>query len=228
MHRVGVASLRVILCGVGRGEHLSAVSARRRAEVVAARPRVGAVDVPAVLGQVPHRLAVAVRAVRQVLQNIINVAQHNSCLAWLIMTYYLTVELLDVDPEVLLARKQLLALSALQETVSSFLRFCTDSLPIGVVTAILVISERSRTLERSQTLSTLKDIFLHFVVGIVGVLFPRVLPRVGLGDVLVADGTADEDVIRVHVRSEKRIVQWRKIYIKQMQDTGSGFFLCSG
>ena len=215
MHRVGVASLRVILCGVGRGEHLSAVSARRRAEVVTARPRVGAVDVPAVLGQVPHRLAVAVRAVRQVLQNIINVAQHNSCLAWLLIskTYYLTVKLLDVDPEALLARKQLLALSALQETVSSFLRFCTGSLPIGVVTTILVISERSRTLERSQTLSTLKDIFLHFVGGFVGVLLPRVLPRVGLGDVLVADGTADEDVIRVHVRSEKRIVQWRKIYI---------------
>ena len=32
-------------------------------------------------------------------------------------------------------------------------------------------------------------------------LFPRVLPRVGLGDVLAADGTADEDVMCVHMRS---------------------------
>ena len=106
VHRNGVASLRVILSPVGRGEHLSAVSARRRAEVGASRPGVGAVDVPAVLRQVPHRLPVAVGAV-------INL---------------LLVLFLDVDPKVLLAREELLALFALQKTVFSLL-FCT-ALPI--------------------------------------------------------------------------------------------------
>ena len=106
VHRIGVASLRVVLCRVGRGEHLSAVSARGRAEVGAARPGVGAVDVPAVLRQVPHRLPVAVGAVMNLL----------------------LVLFLDVDPKVLLAREELLAIFALQKTVSS-LRFCT-ALPI--------------------------------------------------------------------------------------------------
>lgn len=48
-------------------------------------------------------------------------------------------------------------------------------------------------------------------------LFPRVLPRVGLGDVLAADGTADEDVMCVHMRSGEQIrflVQFRKDLLK--------------
>ena len=62
MHRDGEASLFVVFGRVRRGEHLAAPSARRRTQIPAAGPRVGAVHVPAVLGHVFDRLPVALGA----------------------------------------------------------------------------------------------------------------------------------------------------------------------
>ena len=94
MHRDGSeASLFVVFGRVRRGEHLAAPSARRRPQIPAAGPRVGAVHVPAVLGHVFDRLPVALGALQPLR----------------------AVLFLDVNLEVVPARKQLLALSALQE-----------------------------------------------------------------------------------------------------------------
>ena len=83
----------MVFSRVRRGEHLAAPSARRRTQIPAAGPRVGAVHVPAVLGHVLDRLPVALGALQPLR----------------------AVLFLDVHLEVVLARKQLLALFALQE-----------------------------------------------------------------------------------------------------------------
>ena len=107
---------------VRRGEHLAALSARRRPQVLAAGPRVGAVHVAAMLGQVPDQLPVALGARLHQLRRSRT-----------------AVLLFNVNLEVVLAREQLLALFALEESSSrGFVFFLSRQLRIRFMTPLFV------------------------------------------------------------------------------------------
>ena len=116
----------MVFSRVRRGEHLAASAARRRPQILAVGPRVGAVHVPAVLGQVLDRLPVALGT----LQHIRAVVS------------------LNVNLEVIFARKQLFALFAFQE-IASFHRGFVLCMPlIRFVTALLMSAESSWAFKR--------------------------------------------------------------------------------
>ena len=119
------AYIEVVLGGVRRGEHLPALAARRRPQVLASRPGVGAVHVPAVLRQVRHRLSVAVGAPAPLR----------------------AVVLVRVNLEVLLACEQLPALFTLQKF--PFFGVCASlgDPPTRFVSALFMSSKSPRTFE---------------------------------------------------------------------------------
>ena len=121
VHRVGEASLFVGFGPVRRGEHFAAPAARRRPQIAAAGPRVGAVHIPAVLGHVLDRLPVTLGALQPLR----------------------AVLFLDVNLEVISAREQLPALFAFQEIASIHRGSVFWVLPIRFVTALFMSPESS-------------------------------------------------------------------------------------
>ena len=115
----------MVFGGVRRGEHLPALAARRRPQILAAGPGVGAVHVPAVLGQVLHLLSVAVGAPGPLR----------------------AVMFIRMNLEVLLTGEQLPALLALQKV--SFFRNCASlgGPPTRFMGALFMGSESPWTFE---------------------------------------------------------------------------------